>query len=299
VDDVIHNLTGPVSRSPLSRRTMAWVQTGHAYLLRGNDRFANRAGNTCAVFAGRVDRLEDFRDAVLRPYGTQYQLRVAVYDDDQRFAGFVGFLRPARYGEFRAAEVRLLDTLAPRIADGFATMRLIGSRRTATAELIRGLDLFDEPAFVVTWHGAVVHANAAAVVGYARLPGWLAEVPRFEATPQPLARTAQLELDGRALWLVVPRRSPRRQPNHAARRVASLPPSLRRIAELLLAGLADKEIAARTELSLPTVRTYVARLYRRLGVHSRPELLALFGGTRDSGVEPLPDPPAEAGSGSS
>ncbi len=56
--------------------------------------------------------------------------------------------------------------------------------------------------------------------------------------------------------------------------LAGLPPSLTAVAELLVAGLSDKEITQRTELSLSTVRTYVARLYRRVGVHSRSELMA-------------------------
>jgi DNA-binding NarL/FixJ family response regulator len=51
--------------------------------------------------------------------------------------------------------------------------------------------------------------------------------------------------------------------------VDSLPPSLRRIARLLTAGLADKEIADRLEMPLTTVRTYVQRIFRRLKISSR------------------------------
>ncbi len=51
-----------------------------------------------------------------------------------------------------------------------------------------------------------------------------------------------------------------------------LPPSLRAVAELVAAGLGDKEIAAELSVPLATVRTYVARCYRRLGLRSRVEL---------------------------
>jgi hypothetical protein len=54
----------------------------------------------------------------------------------------------------------------------------------------------------------------------------------------------------------------------------ALPPWLGEIARLLCAGLSEKEVAARTGLSLPSVRTYVKRLYRRLGVRCRAELVA-------------------------
>jgi DNA-directed RNA polymerase specialized sigma24 family protein len=53
----------------------------------------------------------------------------------------------------------------------------------------------------------------------------------------------------------------------------ALPPALRRVSELLAVGASDKEIAAQLELPLTTARTYVFRVLRRLGVHSRRELM--------------------------
>lgn len=44
--------------------------------------------------------------------------------------------------------------------------------------------------------------------------------------------------------------------------------------ELLLAGNAEKQIAARLSISRHTVHVYVKSLYKRFGVNSRPELLA-------------------------
>jgi DNA-binding CsgD family transcriptional regulator len=44
--------------------------------------------------------------------------------------------------------------------------------------------------------------------------------------------------------------------------------------ELLLAGNAEKQIAARLNISRHTVHVYVKSLYKRFDVNSRPELLA-------------------------
>jgi DNA-binding CsgD family transcriptional regulator len=44
--------------------------------------------------------------------------------------------------------------------------------------------------------------------------------------------------------------------------------------ELLLAGNAEKQIAAQLSISRHTVHVYVKSLYKRFGVNSRPELLA-------------------------
>jgi DNA-binding CsgD family transcriptional regulator len=55
------------------------------------------------------------------------------------------------------------------------------------------------------------------------------------------------------------------------------PPLSRRQREtldLLLAGNAEKQIAARLSISQHTVHVYVKMLYKRFGVNSRPELLA-------------------------
>ncbi|MBW2523567.1 MAG: helix-turn-helix transcriptional regulator [Deltaproteobacteria bacterium] len=52
-----------------------------------------------------------------------------------------------------------------------------------------------------------------------------------------------------------------------------LAPRYARVAELLLLGLSDKEIAAQLALSYNTVRTYVRVVLKRAGVHSRAEFI--------------------------
>lgn len=55
--------------------------------------------------------------------------------------------------------------------------------------------------------------------------------------------------------------------------IHQLPPSLQRVAELLVEGLSDKEIASRMKMPIATARTYVARVLQRVGVRSRRELM--------------------------
>ncbi|WP_433937832.1 response regulator transcription factor [Sorangium cellulosum] len=49
---------------------------------------------------------------------------------------------------------------------------------------------------------------------------------------------------------------------------------------MLTLGHSDKDIANTLAMSLPTVRTCVARIYKKLGVHGRAELVARAHGAR-------------------
>jgi pSer/pThr/pTyr-binding forkhead associated (FHA) protein len=49
-----------------------------------------------------------------------------------------------------------------------------------------------------------------------------------------------------------------------------------KVLDLLLTGLQEKEVASRLDLSRNTVHNHVKGIYRKLGVTSRPELLARF-----------------------
>jgi DNA-binding NarL/FixJ family response regulator len=46
-----------------------------------------------------------------------------------------------------------------------------------------------------------------------------------------------------------------------------------RIVELILRGMKDKEIAEAMDLGLPTIRTYLGRIFNRVGVRDRMELV--------------------------
>jgi DNA-binding NarL/FixJ family response regulator len=57
-----------------------------------------------------------------------------------------------------------------------------------------------------------------------------------------------------------------------------LSPQQARIVSLLMEGMTDKEIAAEMDLKFSTVRTYMDRIFLRLGVDDRVELvLHVFG----------------------
>ena len=59
-----------------------------------------------------------------------------------------------------------------------------------------------------------------------------------------------------------------------------LTPRERDVVSHLLAGASTRQIAARTGLTVATVHTYLKRVYPKLGVHSRVELLAQLVGTK-------------------
>lgn len=50
----------------------------------------------------------------------------------------------------------------------------------------------------------------------------------------------------------------------------------KRVARLVAEGLRSDEVADALSLSVRTVEAYLARVYRKLGVHSRTELAALL-----------------------
>lgn len=55
-----------------------------------------------------------------------------------------------------------------------------------------------------------------------------------------------------------------------------LPPQQKRIVELILRGQQDKQIASRLNISFPTVRTYLERIFDRLEVVDRMDLVLLI-----------------------
>jgi DNA-binding CsgD family transcriptional regulator len=71
-----------------------------------------------------------------------------------------------------------------------------------------------------------------------------------------------------------------------AQTLASLTPRECQIAMLLREGMSDLNVSARLEISVETVATHVARIYEKLGVHRRSELVAVLN------VCPLADPDA-------
>ncbi len=140
----------------------------------------------------------------------------------------------------------------------------------ALADLVHG---YRKPAFMTDVNGQIVCMNAAA----GRLFDQGGDVNSSVRNAQgPVAlenwdRKATLQADGKTLFLVIPD-----TPDTGDTRptmTPQLPPRLAKIARLVVSGCTDKQIASRTGLSFSTVRTYVRQIYRRMGVHSRVELV--------------------------
>jgi len=132
----------------------------------------------------------------------------------------------------------------------------------ALTELVYG---YRNPAFMTDADGTIVCMNAAA--------GRLLD-QRNGTESKPISidewdRKAEVRADGKTYFLIIPE-NPNDQP---ARPETPLPPRLAKIARLVVSGCTDKQIASRTGLSFSTVRTYVRQIYRRVGVHSRVELV--------------------------
>ena len=73
-----------------------------------------------------------------------------------------------------------------------------------------------------------------------------------------------------------------RRPGEAAEetlRRAPLTPRERDVVSLLVAGSSTREIAGESGLTVSTVNTYLKRIFSKLGVHSRVELIARMAGT--------------------
>jgi DNA-binding NarL/FixJ family response regulator len=60
---------------------------------------------------------------------------------------------------------------------------------------------------------------------------------------------------------------------HELVRALHLPPQQAKVVELILRGQEDKQIANQMRLAVPTVRTYLSRIFVRLGVTGRMELV--------------------------
>jgi DNA-binding CsgD family transcriptional regulator len=148
-----------------------------------------------------------------------------------------------------------------RAPDGGAIRRAASSRREL-ALLAKLVDAFDAPAWVLDAKSRVVHAS----VGARRSRQ---DPPSAKESNDGGLRVIPITLDGEACRVVIA--SPKTLAASDATR-NELPPSLQRIAELVVRGLSNRDIAEQTGRSLATVRVYVARIYRHLGVRGRVDL---------------------------
>jgi len=174
-------------------------------------------------------------------------------------------------------ELDLLQSTVPRLVEVLHARQALdqGTIEPGTISLVA--DAIEQPAFIATMDGLVVHANAQANATYPRQPAWIgaccSESPG-EKMPAWVKRVP-IRVGEMSFWLILPEllvteldaapmapwaRRWKLQPRHA------------RVAALLMQGFSDKEIAVRLDLEFNTVRTYVKELFSLANVHSRREL---------------------------
>jgi DNA-binding CsgD family transcriptional regulator len=140
------------------------------------------------------------------------------------------------------------------------------------AELLQG---YRRPAVVTNESGTVVCMNAVAIRSIDRKPD--EESDGTPTDPQLWPRRATFSINDQTYYLAVPDQALEAPSTPEPQ----LPPRLAKIARLVISGCTDKQIAGRTGLSFSTVRTYVRQIYRRIGVHSRVELVHASSATQD------------------
>jgi DNA-binding NarL/FixJ family response regulator len=259
-----YTLPAPIEASP-------WVAEGLASRLRTYEPQRPHRTDMMAVVGIQIarshpDAWKSFSRHFLRFYGLRDQLRILLYDGKHR-TYYCGLFARRDRADFAAEDAETLERLRTVLADHLVLRRVFDETPHAVDTVVRVLDAFDEPAFVVSESGAVIHANAAARRRYVAMPEELRVVARSPDSTHAFARHVRLELGARPIHLVVERTAA-----HPGALDIDLPPRLARIARALLEGGSEREVAARTGLTHATVRTYVRQLYRKLGVRSRVEL---------------------------
>lgn len=239
------------------------MQPFRAYGDRARDPFANRpAGcHDLALGFGR-DRMEGVVDELLEPVGFRHQLRSVLYDRKGAVALFAGLYRTKGQRPFGLVDHARLHAMQPVLRRWTYLAEALGTAPIGTGDLAAHVERIDTPCFVAEGK-RVVLANKLART----LPrfGTDATLWRAVGSAVPL-RTKRLSLD----LVLLPRHlAPRATPAG----VGDLPPYLRAVANELVLGASDKEIASRVDAPLSTVRTYVTRVLARSGVRSRRDLM--------------------------
>lgn len=214
-----------------------------------------------------ADIAEEYRSAVLSPLDIRDQLRVVVQTPASAQQVWVGVFRAPRERPYSGEDAQVLRMLLPEVRRVLAAESIAQGPDGRIDPVLQVLNALPRPALLVDGLGTVVHANPAA-----RESGSTSSLSgvRPARLPAHVAQVTRLEMNGRSIWLVLPVVLGEPQTIFA-----SLPPSLREIARFVAMGLSDKEVAARSGRPLSTVRTYVERSFRALGVNSRAELVAL------------------------
>jgi hypothetical protein len=213
----------------------------------------------------------------LAPLGAVDQTRVSIQPVPGDGVSFV-FLFPSGIRRDPPREVARLAALIPDFRDTAAALLAVGVHLETVQDVARSIDVFDEPAWLCSQAGTVLHANPAAEGTHLRgtKQADIAAAVRTHGS-RPAYQARRLVLGDGAIYLVmhtVRARVPANAVAVAGGLEALLPPSLVSTAMLAARGLELREIALRTGHTEATTRMYLQRIYDRLGVRSRASLSA-------------------------
>lgn len=253
------NLRGHVDDTPLPEQKA--LPRIRGYALRRRSSYAEVPVTFAPLFRVIPRTYEAFEN-VLMPVGIGQQLRIVLYRNGEA-ALHAGFYRRVTDRPFGEAEHAILYAARPALRRWLSIASVLGVAPLGDGAIVATLAA-TQVAALFLHRGRIVHATAPALPLVGRVQAWL-----LAGRPDGFATTTQLAPDGLPLELVLPHAS-------AVAPRPDLPPALARIAERLARGDADKDIANELGLPLATVRTYTARVYERLGVHGRRELMARF-----------------------
>ncbi len=262
---LVHTLGGRPTTDPFLHQ--AEVPELRSYMGEGEDPFADRPVALGPLVAGHA--VGDPMVAVERlllPNHVLHQLRMVIYQRRQASL-FVGLYRSPGEPPFdRELHARLLAA-RPALRTWARVADAIGGEPLGGGALTVMLAALEEPALLVR-RRRVVFANVAG-------RGWVDATREWlgQGSPGGFGTVTALAPRGLEVDLVLPRAPP------AADGLAALPPSLQKVGTLLSRGLADKEIARAVGMPLATVRTYVARVLKRLDVRGRRELMLRLRGS--------------------
>jgi DNA-binding CsgD family transcriptional regulator len=234
-----------------------------SYRMNGRDPFANRVANLTTVMPDAEHR-RAFQQ-LIEPAGLESQLRAVFYRGSTMRAWF-GVLGARGDGEFSDAEANVLTRALPAVRDAVRAAEITRYGRAEPTALQGILEAVGPPVWILVRGGSVAHANAAAR-GLGRDARAAAARAATRREGDPRFAVSRVMIGGEPVAVVIGRALVSGPP---------LPPSLARVATLAATGASDKEIAATLGVSVVTVRTYMRRIYARLGVRSRARLARIW-----------------------
>jgi hypothetical protein len=256
---VAQTLTGELVDRPIINQALLPTLRVYADHLE-SDPFADRPASLGMLLDEFPTRTPSFFDQIVEPNGVKRQLRVVL-----KTGHFVGWLSKRTMG---LEQMALFNAAQPALREWSQLANVLGVVPVGDGSFVGLLELMNRPA-VVLRGTTIVHANQPGKSYCAAVREWLAR-----GRPANFALTRPVQPRGVGLEIVLPLRP-------ATKAAKPLPPALRRIADELVKGASDKDIAQRFDMPLSTARTYVTRVLRYLGVNSRRELMIVRGRAHD------------------